>query len=289
MSSSLLAFAAGLAALQLAAGNAGACSGNATAERQSRPSVMLLQTASRFHAQDKGNVLYMVKSYKGFYETKLRALLKTWGSMLSKSSLLVLGDEDWPEYPISKASMCESDATEGLSCRVAYGVTLAAKHPGNWSWLFVVDDDHYVWPVNVEKQLSKMDATKPVGAGCYGCGAPQYCDGHGGFCGGCGYALSRAAVMAVVGSNATEFQAYHDKISRSKKSEGREDMALSCALRERVPDLRVQQMLTMHGEEPNLQTLRPDQDDTMTWHHITPEMMENIHHLIVKGSTRADA
>lgn len=242
---------------------------------------VLLQRVSHTRPMDGGNILYMVKSYKGFYETKLRSQLKTWASTVNKASFMVLGDEAWADYPIQIASACASDATEGLACRVAYGFTLAAKHPGNWSWLYVVDDDHYVRPTMVQKVLSKLDSSKPVGAGCYGCGTPQYCDGHGGFCGGCGYAFSRSAVTKMVGQNATEFLQYHDRISRSKKSEGREDMAISCAMRERVPDLQIEQMAgNIGGDVPDdLQDLRRNrrEDATLGWHHVTPEQMEALH------------
>jgi len=248
---------------------------------------MLLQTRSRSHHKDGGgDVLYMVKSYKGSYNTQLRAVLQTWGSTLPPSSLLVLGDEDWAEFPISKASMCGSDATQGLACRVAYGMTVAAKAPGNWSWLYVVDDDHYVQPPMVERTLAKFDASKLVAGGCYTCGVPKYCDGQGGFCGGCGYFLSRAAVRAMVGDDSAAFMAFHGRISGSKKSDGREDMAISCALRERVPDVQIESMPPhMHGGQPNLKTLQPEQDETLSWHHISPEMMRQIYQVVVKGAS----
>jgi len=271
---------------QFAAVNSACPRDGACGEEQADEQVSLLQTSSLSHHKDGGDVLYMVKSYKGFYDTKLRALLQTWGSTLRPSSLLVLGDEDWAEFPISKASMCGSDATQGLACRVAYGMTVAAKAPGNWSWLYVVDDDHYVQPPMVERTLAKFDASKLVAGGCYTCGVPKYCDGQGGFCGGCGYFLSRAAVRAMVGDDSAAFMAFHGRISGSKKSDGREDMAISCALRERVPDVQIESMPPhMHGGQPNLKTLQPEQDETLSWHHISPEMMRQIYQVVVKGAS----
>jgi len=287
MASPLLQFAVLCVVVQqlAATDSVQACPSDAAVEQNKMHAHMaLLQTSSRFRNKDMGSVLFMVKSYSGFYDTKLRAQMQTWGSLLPRSSFLVLGDKAWSEFPIEQATECGADATEGLACRVAYGMTVAAKTPGNWSWLYVIDDDHYVRPGLVEKNLAEFNESEPVAGGCYGCGRPQYCGGKGGFCGGCGYFFSRVAVKAMVGDDATEFMAYHSRISKSNRSEGREDMAISCTLFERVPNVEIKTMEHMAGDGPILEKLQPAQDKAMSWHHIGPEMMHALHQIVVKSA-----
>lgn len=108
-------------------------------------------------------------------------------------------------------------------------------------WVYIVDDDHYVIPHNVEKALAKYDPTKKIGLGCFGCGAGppfNYCNGKGGFCGGCAYAFSKATVEALMqNSEGIDFlKAHKQTYLNMTLAGGREDMAISCLLDRLVPD-----------------------------------------------------
>mmetsp|Transcript_55694 Transcript_55694/g.107460 ORF Transcript_55694/g.107460 Transcript_55694/m.107460 type:complete len:359 (+) Transcript_55694:38-1114(+) len=237
-----------------------------------------------------GSVLYVIKTYAGAYENKLRAVMETWGAQVPRSSLLIVGDEEHKEFPIHVANECGSDPNLGLACRVAHGVELAANTPGNWSWVFVVDDDHYVKTDNLERFLATLDSNVPTGVGCYGCGAGggfNYCRGKGGFCGGCGYGFSRAAVMKAVKGHEAEFRAQHLSVAESKElSEAREDMAISCTMTDRVPDMKVQPLVGGGIDGNNaaelMKALSRDGCNTQSslWHWIKPEMMHKVHKLV---------
>jgi len=244
-----------------------------------RATSVQLARAPAISSPSAGSVLYLVKAYSGYYGTRLHALMQTWGSLLKESSLLVVGDRESPDMPVHTAPGCASDSTHGLTCRVGYGLTLAARHPGNWSWVFLVDDDHYVRTARLEEALAELDARKPVAAGCYGCGRPQYCNGRGGFCGGCGYALSRPAVAALVGRSVETFLKLHSDMSHSKLSDGREDMATSCALIQRVPNLQIASLEGLVAEPPDVSRLREEasSEKALLWHHVPPDQMLEIH------------
>jgi len=239
---------------------------------------------------EAGSVLYVIKTYAGAYENKLRAVMETWGAQVPRSSLLIVGDEEHKEFPIHVAKECGADANLGLACRVAHGVELAAKTPGNWSWVFVVDDDHYVKTDNLESFLATLDSSVATGVGCYGCGAGgqfNYCRGKGGFCGGCGYGFSRAALMKAVRGHEAEFREQHLSVAESRElSEAREDMAMSCTMTDRLPDMKVQPLVGSGIDGNNAEELFKDlsRDGCNTkssiWHWIKPEMMHKVHKLV---------
>jgi len=237
-----------------------------------------------------GSVLYVIKTYSGVYNTKLRAVMETWAAKVPESSLLIIGDQPHEKYPVHVADECGADPNLGLACRVAHGVELAAKTPGNWSWVLVIDDDHYVKTENLELFLARFDANKLLGVGCYGCGSGEpfhFCHGKGGFCGGCGYAFSRAAVMKAVAGHEADFRAEHLAMAKSRElSEQREDMAMSSTMTSRVPNMDIQLLeghgIDGHNVEDLMTELRRDGCGTKStiWHWIQPETMQAMHKLI---------
>jgi len=237
-----------------------------------------------------GSVLYLIKTYSGAYDTKLRAVMDTWGARVPKSSLLIVGDEPSAQFPIHVAKECGSDAMLGLACRVAHGMELAASTPGNWSWVFVVDDDHYVKTDNLERSLARLDPNVVTGVGCYGCGSGEpfhYCHDKGGFCGGCGYGFSRAAVMKAIKGKEADFRAQHLSVAESKElSDKREDMAMTCTMMIRVPDMKVEPLEGSGIDGDNEKALMEDisrdgcKTQSAIWHWIKPEMMHKLHRLV---------
>jgi len=239
------------------------------------------------HAPEPGSVLYVIKTYSGAYNTKLRAVMDTWGSQVPKSSLIIVGDLPFAEFPVQVAMECGSDAMLGLACRVAHALMLAARTPGNWSWVVIVDDDHYVKTDNLERSLARFDGQTPVGVGCYGCGqgAPfHYCNDAGGFCGGCGYAFSRKAIMLAIQGREEEFRQLHLNISKSKLSESREDMATTCTMRTLVQDMKVQPLGRTGNGDNAVQELVREGGTTkfVAWHHVSPDEMHEMHKLLVQ-------
>lgn len=166
----------------------------------------MLRVASR-SGKNKEDILYVVRTWHKNYETRLPSILKTWASPLDRSSLLIVGDQELKDPVVHAANGCLSDHHVGLTCKTGHSLALAAEQIGDRSWVFVIDDDVYVNTSNLEGLLKERDASALVALGIPGCGTP-HCDDHqGGFCGGGGYALSRAALKALVDKpTATEFQ-----------------------------------------------------------------------------------
>lgn len=254
------------------------------------PSPQVVRTSSH-RARSDGSVLYVVRTWSGLWDTRLHAVMQTWGSLIDDSHLLIISDTGKDKdqklvsgLPIHKVSLdeCPSDATCGLSCRTAHALVDAWQHPGNWSWVFLVDDDHYIKPGAVEQAFARFDASAKVGAGCWGCGAGTYCNGLGGFCGGCGYGFSRTALNALIGGSAKEFRNFHNKTSHSKLSDGREDMATSCTARMKIPDLEIVKLGDMQDHPAPGDKLEREarKFKGFGWHHVSPEQMFEIHRVL---------
>jgi hypothetical protein len=150
----------------------------------SGPTAFSATTADATESMPRAKVLYVVKSFSKYYDTRLSTLMKTWGSLVDRSLLLLVGDQDSPDLPVYKPSECMDSCGMCLSCRVAHALVLASLQPGNWSWVFLVDDDHYIRTAEVERELANLDATQKLAVGCWGCGNGKSCNGVGGFCGG---------------------------------------------------------------------------------------------------------
>ena len=68
-----------------------------------------------------------------------------------------------------------------------------------------------------------------------------YCNGRGGFCGGCGIAFSRAGLEAMVieHGDSKAFELEHNVASNDLKlTNGIDDMTTGCVMQRRVPDMR---------------------------------------------------
>jgi len=255
-----------------------------------------------------GPVLYVIKTWSGYFKTKLVALMQTWGSLVEEDHLLIMADpgnattdEELADLHIKvhkvPTNVCGADSTKCTTIRVAHGIVLASKHPGNWSWVFMVDDDHYINTAELEQSLAKHDATGKVAVGEWGCGVPLgLCDGLGGFCGGCGYGFSRPAVQALLGGSAEGFLAFHQNLSsNSKLTQGREDMTTSCAAHMRVPDMKIVK-LDKHMEDtkwiPAMKKNLSEAAATSScigWHHVSAEQMRVIHQSVSHAKPHNDS
>merc|ERR1740121_235159 len=149
-------------------------------------------------AEGTGEVLYVIRISSKTQSERLQPILDTWASALPPESLLVVGDVGSEIPKVYGATECPDNHEQGLSCKTGHALALAAGMLGSRQWVFVLDDDHYVNTTNLEGVLATKNASKLQAFGIPGCG-PKLCDDHeGGFCGGGGYAVSRAALKALV-------------------------------------------------------------------------------------------
>lgn len=263
----------------------------------------MLNVAKRSNSSKvKSNVLYVVRTWHKNYETRVPSVLKTWAAPLEDSSLLIVGDRALSSQKgptIYAATGCSSDHHVGLTCKTGHSLALAAEKIGKHPWVFLIDDDVYVNTSHLEMVLKQHDPSKLVALGIPGCGTP-HCDDHeGGFCGGGGYALSQAALKALVDKpNPDEF---HDELLDMTKvfypgETPWDDITTTCLMKRR--GIAIERMEGLYGWRlPESSKASPDGKLTtnykaaihssnpppLTFHYITPEEMYTIHDQFTKG------
>lgn len=249
--------------------------------------------------RSRSNILYVIRTWHKNYDTRVPSIMKTWASTLDRSSLLLVGDVDLQNPIVHAATGCSSDHHVGLTCKTGHSLALAADMIGNHPWAFLIDDDVYVNTSHLENVLKKEDPSKLVAFGIPGCGTP-HCDDHeGGFCGGGGYALSRAALKALVDKpTAREF--HNELLDMTKVFYPGEtpwdDITTTCLMKRR--GIEIKKMDGLYGWRlPDSSQAAPDGNLSpnykgaihslnpapLTFHYITPEEMYTIHSQFMKS------
>jgi hypothetical protein len=242
-----------------------------------------------------GSVLYIVKTFSGNYDTRLEAAKNTWMSQIAPQDVVVLGDKPHDSPKVITFDDCPNETHFGELMPLACRETRALEHAAHlfaesdrWSWVFIADDDHYVISRNVEDTLAQWDASQPIAGGCFGCGDVHgLCDGTGGFCGACGIAISRAALVAMVGTSSEEYHAFCEGVYMDEaKSQGRDDTTVGCVIKDRVKDLEIKTFTrgnitagvidASKMGELEFSKLTP-LNAQMVAHWVTPEQMYKIH------------
>ena len=154
-------------------------------------------------------VLFIVRSGHQNYGFRVTSILRTWGQDIASSpsdGLMVVGDTTVHHPHIFGVPECGNDHSRALCCKTGHALQLAHRWLDDFAWFFVVDDDTYVNIGNLHQSLSTFSALEPQALGVLGCG-PGFCeDGQGGFCGGGGYALSKAALGVIMLNSTSAFQ-----------------------------------------------------------------------------------
>ncbi|CAE7566208.1 unnamed protein product [Symbiodinium sp. CCMP2456] len=154
-------------------------------------------------------VLFVVRSSSQNYGFRVTSIFRTWGQDIASSpsdGLMVVGDMAVQHPRIFAVPECGNDHSRALCCKTGYALQLAYRWLDDFAWFFVLDDDTYVNIENLRQSLSTFSALEPQALGVLGCG-PGFCeDGQGGFCGGGGYALSKAALGVIMINSTSSFQ-----------------------------------------------------------------------------------
>ena len=104
------------------------------------------------------------------YETKLKAVMETWGDEVLKSDkndIIIMGDiKREKNPPVLEATGCENNHEKGICCKSAKSYAAAYEYgKGKFDWFFTTDDDVYLHQQNAEKVLALYDPAKPQGLG----------------------------------------------------------------------------------------------------------------------------
>lgn len=280
----------------------GDCPSMANHPLQPQPEHYLLQKTSNLRSQLQqvrahtlsnvsrrwaGKVVYGVLTTSlAKYHEKLKAQLETWAAHpASEGRFVAVGGNNLPEAwqvdDVVLRSNC-GDASEQISCKEGAVVEeTAARGP---AWAVILGEDNYVDTRRVEAFLASKNPDEPVAYGALGCGAGLFCKDvpefstAGGFCGGAGYFLSRAALQALAGTR----QFYHDHMSWYG------DMTTSCLLYKhgvRMENVDHDMHANNESEEELKGTVRAG---FWTLHYLRPAEMRWVH-AIASNSSEAEA
>ena len=147
-------------------------------------------------------ILIVINTMEKNYSTRLEDIRRTWMQrVIEKDSLeiLILGSNDTKGLPDVIPSFCKVGYWED-SCKKADALSaaydfLVKDYGQKYDWVFLVDDDVYVFPDNLQRMVMSLNETPDQlkAWGIYGCGKDKCV----GFCGGGGYLLTRKAVIQV--------------------------------------------------------------------------------------------
>ena len=242
----------------------------------------------------KFGVLYVLRSHSKNYGTKVVATLDTWAKDVNNSgtdSLLMVGDKASENPPILPAKGCGNDHWQQLTCKTGVALQLAHEQLGlgNFSWIFVIDDDVYLHVANVHRVLSNFDPSKIIAVGIVGCG------GHllpgGGFCGGGGYALSRPAMEKIMAQGEPAFQKdlmEPSHLAKERNGQAWDDISFSKLLRRHhIPMLQMKGLYgwRLEGAQRNksslnsayIKAIHQTEPLPLTFHYVNPEQKREIH------------
>ncbi|CAK0865504.1 unnamed protein product [Prorocentrum cordatum] len=232
-----------------------------------------------------GRIVYgVLTSSLAKYHEKLEAQLATWAARpAGEGRFAAVGSNDLPEEWQVDGVVLKSNCGDGMdqiSCKEGAVVKETAARGA--AWAVILGDDNYVDTGKVEAFLGSKDPEELVAYGVVGCGkGTPYCQdvpdfqARGGFCGGGGYFLSKAALQALAG----ERSFYHDRMSWPG------DMTTSCLLYKH--GVRIENV--QHGMYANPFDSEAKLDDTVrsgfwTLHYLQPSQMRWVHGIASNAS-----
>jgi hypothetical protein len=166
---------------------------------------ILNQEHFKIKTQKKFKVLYIIRSIPKYYESRLKSQYNTWMKLLSKNDMVLVASDnlkhkDKFNLKYSTPKGCPRNHGDGPCCSESNAIVKALKE-FKFDWVFILDDDVYLYPKKVREILYKYRNNHNIGLGTTGCVAK----GIGGFCGGGGYGFSRKCLKKIVGNDYDKF------------------------------------------------------------------------------------
>ncbi|CAE7948432.1 ANKRD50, partial [Symbiodinium sp. KB8] len=243
-------------------------------------------------------VLFVVRSCSQNYGFRVTSILRTWGQDIARSpsdGLMVVGDTAVQQPRIFGVPECGNDRSRALCCKTGYALQLAYRWLDDFAWFFVLDDDTYVNIGNLRQSLSTFSALEPQALGVLGCG-PGFCeDGQGGFCGGGGYALSKAALGVIMVNSTSTFQLdLMSHLATEKDGIAYDDISVACLLKRHRVRLRSLHGLYAFGsqrqwlDEAYERAITARSPLPVSFHYIGPFLMEALHNRFARLTESRD-
>jgi len=268
-------------------------------------SFMFLAAGKRRTRNQKLKVIYGVfTSPRPKYAAQLQAVEETWAKQVPPRRLLVVGvNGSNPDITYKQAPWCQDGHVNnpGISCKEA--TLLSTGYELGADWVVVIGSDNYVFPRRFDKMLEHADKKIPQILAIWGCGGGKYCEDHkSGICGGGGYAISRAALDAMVGEGVDAGQRFIQESMHQAATIGGgwSDQVTSCiARRHGVKEVPLAGLYGWKLCEPGRNACPFNEavyrkhalfgdPKALTFHYITPQAMRRIHDMVQKSEIGED-
>jgi hypothetical protein len=149
-------------------------------------------------------ILYVIRSIPKYYETRIKSQYDTWFKFLTKNDKVLIASEKKNHnnkfdlnYNIPD---CPPGHGDGPCCSESNALVKALNNY-KFDWIFILDDDVYLYPPKVREIINKYKDNHDIAIGTVGCGAKDIS----GFCGGGGYGFSRRVLEKLIDNNENEF------------------------------------------------------------------------------------
>jgi len=263
-------------------------------------SMGLLTQWKPWATDQKLKIIYGIfTSPKPKYAAQLQAVEETWAKQVPPQRLVVVGvNGSNPDIAYRHAPLCQDGHVNnpGISCKEA--TLLSTGHELGADWVVVLGSDNYVFPKRFNEVLEHADKKIPQILAIWGCGEGKYCKDHkSGICGGGGYAISRAALDAMMGQGVDAAQRFIQESMHQASTIGGgwSDQVTSCiARRHHVKEVPLKGLYGWKlcetgtlscpfNEAVYEEHALYDDPKALTFHYVNPEMMHRIHDMVQKS------
>ena len=169
------------------------------------------------NSNDTTKILYIIRSIPKYYDERLNMQFETWMKHLNENDDVLVASKN--KNHIDKFNLkystpiCPKDYDIGVCCSESNAIVKALKEY-EFDWVFILDDNVYVYPDKVRSIINKYKDNYNVALGTSGCES----NGVEGLCGGGGYAFSKQALQKIVGKDKNDVLKYESFLEEYKIS-----------------------------------------------------------------------
>ena len=163
------------------------------------------QRINKEHFTENIRILYIVRSISKYYDDRLKSQYDTWMKLLNSNEQILVASDNYKHKDkfglnYSTPNNCPRNHGDGPCCSESNALVMALNDY-NFDWVFILDDDVYLYPPKVREIIYKYKDNHSIALGTPGCVANKI----GGFCGGGGYGFSRKVLHKLVGNDTDKF------------------------------------------------------------------------------------
>mmetsp|Transcript_2453 Transcript_2453/g.5293 ORF Transcript_2453/g.5293 Transcript_2453/m.5293 type:complete len:500 (+) Transcript_2453:66-1565(+) len=228
------------------------------------------------------NILFVVYTDAIFFSTRLTHCMTTWGTMVDKRSVIVVGDKGADNVAGVKVlgTTCPAKShEEGACCKYAvaiYEVYRRMLAEPQIEAAFLFDDDVYFRPAATANYIlgkAREHANQPAMFGLFGC-ATKLCKG---LCAGAGYGVNRKGIFQLVSYNDQPLSMedfIEEEMAGCRKCERWADQAMTDVANKHKLTLVNYDTSDIHGwalKKHEVKTMVGDGREPMFFHYVKGE------------------